>query len=284
MPAVPSAVAAARAAAGVPLDAIEALARDLGAMGDGARRITVIGTLRNVGTTMAAITLARSLGNQARVALIDLALGAPNLSIIATDPNAPGITELVRGSASFGDIITRDRYSRVHLIMAGREPVDPATVMSSQRLSITLEALARSYDHVVVDAGTVADAALDRLANLAPRGVLVAGEVDDPATVSARERLLHAGFADVTVLVGTPRGPEIGAAGTRAAALRAMRVGSNREKHRLFYSLFAIRCFARSRRNPCTAPHSAGCALITRLAANAAAKAWAATRPRAVSG
>jgi hypothetical protein len=79
--------------------------------------------------------------------------------------------------------------------------------MSSQRLSITLEALARSYDHVVVDAGTVADAALDRFANLAPRAVLVAGELDDPATVSARERLINAGFADVSVLVSAPRGP-----------------------------------------------------------------------------
>ena len=185
---------------------------------DGGRRITVIGTLRNVGTTMAAITLARSLGQQERVVLVDLALGAPNLSIIASDPNAPGIAELVRGSASFGQIITRDRYSRVHLIMAGRDPVDAAAIMSSQRLSITLEALARSYDHVVIDAGAVTDAALERLANLAPRAVLVAGELDDPATLSARARLLNAGFADVTVLVGAPRGPGIGAAGTRVAA------------------------------------------------------------------
>ncbi len=102
--------------------------------------------------------------------------------------------------------------------MAGRAAVDAAAVMSSQRLSITLEALARSYDHVVVDAGTVADAALDRFANLAPRAVLVAGELDDPATVSARERLINAGFADVSVLVSAPRGPAIGETGARAAA------------------------------------------------------------------
>ena len=55
---------AARAAAGVPLEAIEALAHDLAVAGEGALRITVIGALRNVGTTMAAITLARSLGKE----------------------------------------------------------------------------------------------------------------------------------------------------------------------------------------------------------------------------
>ena len=56
--------------------------------------------------------------------------------------------------------------------------------MSSQRLSITLEALARSYDHVVIDAGAVEEASLDRFAMLAPRAVLVAPGLDDPATAS----------------------------------------------------------------------------------------------------
>ena len=44
---------------------------------------------------------------------------APNLSVISTDPNAPGIAELVAGAASFGDIITRDQYSNVHLVATG---------------------------------------------------------------------------------------------------------------------------------------------------------------------
>ena len=63
--------------AGVALDAIEGLARELGGAGESARRITVVGTVRDVGTTMTAITLARSLARQARVVLVDLSLGAP---------------------------------------------------------------------------------------------------------------------------------------------------------------------------------------------------------------
>ena len=204
--------------AGVALDAIEGLARELGGAGESARRITVVGTVRDAGTTMTAITLARSLARQARVVLVDLSLGASSLSIIANDPAAPGLAELVQGTASFGQIITRDRYSRVHLIMVGREPVDAAAIMTSQRLSITLEALARSYDHVVIDAGAVEEASLDRFAMLAPRAVLVAPGLDDPATASARERLLQAGFANVSVLVGAPRGPEIEAAPAQQAA------------------------------------------------------------------
>jgi Mrp family chromosome partitioning ATPase/capsular polysaccharide biosynthesis protein len=204
------------ARAGVPPGAVEGLAREI-AEGH-ARRITVVGVTRDVGASMAAIALARSLARQTRVVLVDLALGAPALSIIAGDPATSGIAELVAGTASFGQIITRDRYSRVHLIMAGCQPIDAAAIMSSQRLSITIEALARSYDHVVVDAGTAGEAALERLAQLAPRAVLVAAEVDDPAIAPARERLLQAGFADVSLLAGVQRGPELGTAGTQAAA------------------------------------------------------------------
>ncbi len=60
-----------------------------------------------------------AVGAGERVILVDLALHAPNLSILSTDPNAPGFAELVRGTASFGDIITRDKFSKVHLIAAG---------------------------------------------------------------------------------------------------------------------------------------------------------------------
>jgi Mrp family chromosome partitioning ATPase/capsular polysaccharide biosynthesis protein len=204
------------ARAGVPPGVVDGLAHEI-AEGH-TRRITVVGVTRDVGASMAAIALARSLARQTRVVLVDLALGAPALSIIAGDPATPGIAELVAGTASFGQIITRDRYSRVHLIMAGCQPIDVAAIMSSQRLSITIEALARSYDHVVVDAGTAGEAALERLAQLAPRAVLVAAEVDDPAIAPARERLLQAGFADVSLLAGVQRGAELGTAGTQAAA------------------------------------------------------------------
>jgi succinoglycan biosynthesis transport protein ExoP len=197
-------------------DPVEELAREL--TGEGARRITVVGAMRDVGASMTAIALARRLAQQSRVVLVDLALGAPGLSIIAADPATPGIAELVAGTASFGQVITRDLYSRVHLIMAGREPADAAAIMGSQRLSITIEALGRSYDQVVIDAGALGEAAIERLAQLAPRAVLVASEVDDPATASARERLLQSGFANVSVLTGVVRHPDVGPSDAQAAA------------------------------------------------------------------
>ena len=115
----------------------------------------------------------------------------------------------MQGSASFGQIITRDRYSRVHLIMAGRAPLDAAAIMTSQRLRSRSRRSARSYDHVIIDAGAAGEVALERFANLAPRAVLVAPELDHPATTSVRERLLSAGFAKVSVLVNHRRCPDV---------------------------------------------------------------------------
>jgi tyrosine-protein kinase Etk/Wzc len=205
---------------GVPTEAVTELAHALGE--EGARRITVVGAMRDVGASMTAIALARALGERSRVVLVDLALGAPGLSIIAADPATPGIAELVAGTASFGQIITRDLYSRVHLIMAGKGPVDGPldveAIMGSQRLSITIEALGRSYDHVVIDAGAAAEAALDRLAQLAPRAVLVAAEPESAETASVRERLEQAGFAHVRVVAGAAHGSGDATDGTQAAA------------------------------------------------------------------
>ena len=137
--------------------------------------------------------------------MVDLALNSPNISIFSHDPNAPGIAELARGEATFGEIITRDRFSRLHLVAVGRVGSDGPAILVSQRLAATIDTLARAYDHVVVDAGALPEAAIERLARLAPRAVLVATNVTNPATAAACERLIAAGFTDVAMLLGQPR-------------------------------------------------------------------------------
>jgi succinoglycan biosynthesis transport protein ExoP len=198
----PLAVAAAAAAMPFTVSTVEQIAHRLRQAGEAGRRVTVVGTMRNVGTTFAAITLARALANEANVVLIDLAFGAPNLSVISTDPEAPGIAELVRGTASFGDIITRDQHSRAHLVATGNVGNDGAALAASPMLATVIEALVHNYDHVVIDMGSAADVAVERFAPLASRAVLVSADPANPATRAVRERLMMAGFADVTLLAG----------------------------------------------------------------------------------
>ena len=186
----------------IAVASVDQIAARLRQAGEAGRRVTVVGTMRNVGTTFAAITLARTLAKDSDVVLVDLAFGAPNLSVISTDPNAPGIAELVRGTASFGDIITRDQYSRVHLVATGNVGNDAAALGASPMLATIIEALVRSYDHVVIDVGAASDIAVERFAPLATQAVLVTGDPANLATRAARDRMMMAGFGEVAVLAG----------------------------------------------------------------------------------
>jgi len=167
-------------------------------------RIALIGAGAIRDTTAVAILLARELGGRAKVVLLDLAFGGAGLSAIGADPSAPGISELVLGTASFSEIIARGPQSRIHFIGVGNAAADPAEIMASPWLVVTIEALGRSYDHVVINTGALGAIPVERVAELAPQAVVVADTLDDPASGEARARLLIAGCKAVSVLPSAP--------------------------------------------------------------------------------
>ncbi len=199
--AAPSVTAAAMAA--VPA---ERLLADLAAElrhGD-RRRILVAGADREIGSTMTALALARVLAQEARVVVVDLALAAPKLAAASVDPGGPGLADLVRGTASFGQIITRDRGSRVHLVAAGRIRDEASAILASERLRMGIEALTQAYDYVVIDAGPVPDMQVAPMAELASSAVLVATIALPEEIAAAKSRLVAGGVSDVTVLTDPP--------------------------------------------------------------------------------
>jgi uncharacterized protein involved in exopolysaccharide biosynthesis len=191
-------------AATMPLavSSIEHIVHSLRQAGEAGRLVTVAGTMRNAGTTYAAISLARALANQANTVLVDIAFGAPNISVISTEPQAPGLAELIRGAASFGAIITRDQFSSLHLVATGDVGGDAAALAASPMLATVIQALMQAYDHVVIDAGSVPDVAVEYFAPFASRAVLVAVDPAAAATRAARDRLMAAGYGEVTLLAG----------------------------------------------------------------------------------
>jgi uncharacterized protein involved in exopolysaccharide biosynthesis len=187
-------------ALGSPIDSIAAGLREAGHLG---KRVTVVGSASNVGTTSTAISLGRVLARNHRVVLIELALHSPNIDVISTDPVAPGLADLVRGTASIGDIITRDRASRLHLVAAGRVGSDVAGLVQAPMLWTAVDALAHSYDHVVIDAGAQPEWALAPIAVQAPYAVLVGGVGADAQALEAFAGDLRAiGFARVAIMEG----------------------------------------------------------------------------------
>jgi Mrp family chromosome partitioning ATPase len=201
----------------LPPATVDNVVADIQRAGDTGRRVALVGAARNVGTTLTTIALARALARNARVIMVDLAFVSPNLDVISDDPAAPGIAELVRGAASFGDIITRDRSSRAHVVAAGRVEGDPQALVSSHMFMAALDALAQSYEYLVVDMGAASGSALTSIARVVPRAVLVAGDTAEAGIQTARDQMRSAGFHDVAVLTGPPPAFEQSPAGSVAA-------------------------------------------------------------------
>lgn len=178
---------------------IEQLAKSLRAAGDAARKVTVLGTGHDEKNTLTALTLARLLARSAKVVLVDLSASSPVLEAVSDDPTAPGLAELMLGQASFGQVITKDKLSRLHMVSAGRAGAD-RTLLQSPRLTMALDALMRVYDHVVLDAGTAADLPAGLLTSRAQAVVVPEPTMSMDAREVMSDQLKAVGFSEVTML------------------------------------------------------------------------------------
>lgn len=181
------------------IDEIEQLADRLGHAGGAARKVTVLGTASSEGITLTALTLARLMARQAKIVVVDLAASSPTMTAVSVDPAAPGLAELMQGQASFAQVITKDRLSRVHLVSAGRPGFDRSQ-LQSPRLTLAIDALLRVYDHVLLDAGAASDLPVELLTAHARAVVVPDASMDSDARSIMCDQLRAVGFADVAML------------------------------------------------------------------------------------
>jgi succinoglycan biosynthesis transport protein ExoP len=181
------------------LTEIERLADGLRGAGAAARKITILGTASSESITLTALTVARLIACSAKVVVVDLAAASRTISAVSADPNAPGLAELMLGEASFSQIITKDRLSRVHLVNAGRPGSDRA-LLQSPRLMLAIDALLRVYDHVLLDAGSASDLPAEMLTVQARAVVVPDASMAAEARSLMCDQLRAAGFSDVTML------------------------------------------------------------------------------------
>jgi len=181
---------------------LDELAARLRASGEAARKLSVLGSGSPDDTARTALALARLMARDAKVVLIDLSKSPAVLSA-SVDPGTPGLADMLRGEASFGQIIARDRISGLHLVTAGRGLAD-RSLLQSPRLSLTLDALLQTYDHVVLNAGA-ADDIPGPLLTADAQAIVVADDTMGPEARQVMSAQLKAvGFKDVVMLKGGP--------------------------------------------------------------------------------
>jgi uncharacterized protein involved in exopolysaccharide biosynthesis/Mrp family chromosome partitioning ATPase len=181
------------------LTEIEQLADVLHGAGEAARKVTILGTAPGEAITLTALTLARMIARHGRVVVVDLSANSPVMSAVSVDPAAPGLAELMLGEASFSQVITKDKLSRVHLVNAGRPGFDHA-LLQSPRLSLAIDALLRVYDHVLLDAGTAANLPAELLTAQARAVVVPDASMAADARALMCDQLKAVGFAEVAML------------------------------------------------------------------------------------
>ena len=188
------------------IGAIDDVVADLSQNGSDGAPIAVFGAARGLDTSWTALKIARTLAETGSVILVGIGSADAAIRTASIDPGASGLAEYADGVSV---LVVRQASSprtgnpRVHLISSGHEPTDRREILVSETVPITFEALSRSYDYVVVAAGAAGGPQLEDVAAIAACAVLVAGTLTGAGTASARDRLLDAGFEDVTVVVGT---------------------------------------------------------------------------------
>lgn len=189
---------------------------------DAAGRIMVvtIGTPLGKRRPLAAVALARALARaDRRPVLIDLHDDRADSLSMGEGADLPGFSDLLAGDASFGQVIFRDRKSRVHFIPAGQR-MPHRQDLADERVELLVNALDHTYDHVVFDVGA------DMAGAIGPGcgAAVVASEFpgDDPRVALAVKQLrVHSKGPVVVFTIGPETADAISIGGENAAGGKA---------------------------------------------------------------
>jgi Mrp family chromosome partitioning ATPase len=153
-----------------------------------------------------AVHLARDLAaTGARVLFLDIDPETSPSSALVAGQRALGLSDLLGKGAGFSEVIQRDSSSPLHVIPHGYGVGDAAQLLSGDRLSIVLGALAQTYEYVVVATPALAGVrGAPRLAKFARATAVIAAEGDEEAGERQAVVLKDEQFANVVVISAAP--------------------------------------------------------------------------------
>lgn len=116
------------------------------------KTIAVTSTMPGEGKTTLALNLCYAFGQMGRVLLIDTDMRRPSIgSWFELGRRAPGLSNLVAGTASLKDCVHTLEEEGIDVMPAGLIPPNPQELLSSHRFARLLEALEKKYDRIILD-------------------------------------------------------------------------------------------------------------------------------------
>lgn len=114
--------------------------------------VAVTSTVPGEGKTSTSLSLAYSMGQMERVLLIDADMRRPSIGkLFKFGAKAPGLSNLVAGTASLEECVHTIDDAGIDVISAGIIPPNPLELLSSARFLKVLDALEKQYDRIIID-------------------------------------------------------------------------------------------------------------------------------------
>ena len=146
------------------------------------------------------ILLARNISDQGlKVILLDLTSNSAAARPMTDGLALAGITNLLAGSAQFGDVIHNDVYSDAHVIPTGTGDTAKAA-RAVERLPMIINSLVSAYDMVIVECGPATSRGIKRLV-VPGSGLLISVvDIDHKTALAAMTDLITAGYDDLILV------------------------------------------------------------------------------------
>lgn len=114
--------------------------------------VLVTSSVPDEGKTTVASNLALAFAQVKKTLLIEADMRRPKLArLLKIEPHHPGLSEFVSGEKTLEQCISPIAGSTLCAVPAGRIPLNPLEMLSSQRFADALDALKDMYDVVVID-------------------------------------------------------------------------------------------------------------------------------------
>lgn len=114
--------------------------------------ILLTSSVPSEGKTTTSLNLAVALAQMEKVLLIDADMRKPSIGkALGIANNAPGLANVVAGTAELDDCILHIEDANIDVISAGLIPPNPLELLSSQKFADILSGLLARYDRIVID-------------------------------------------------------------------------------------------------------------------------------------
>lgn len=130
--------------------------------GKGCKKLCITSCSAGEGKSITILNLAISFAQTGqKVLLIDGDMRRPSLARLLIEKPAPGLSNYLAGLNSVDDVIRKEVYSNLDVILSGEIPPNPSELLGSENMEQLLKDMDKRYDYILVDfppVGVVADA------------------------------------------------------------------------------------------------------------------------------